>query len=402
MELKDEASSKRRKHHHPEEDEDINDAKSSEENPGVDPNLRRYFDEKFDTLGKNLDKNFDSLGNKLDKMFDNMGNKLDKMNRRLNLLVSVSSAAAMERIKPASAMSLELEAKAILEGRESTWSFLQLGEDTLLAVGSVQCGLYYGSMHPTLAFVSLPRQVIDLGMKKIGFLEPNNINNPIPYKNDIMLVELTHNKLPANSGSLSSPHKYEVFDAKESVRRIAGMSHSGMVSGKNVVFNQVGGHFVFVEDFEETGSCGALMFGWNDDIDDAKLVGLYHGLFPVGGKICSRNYFSNGFCCPRGVVVPLPDPKECTWFDLHEKNPTNEFPSNFAILDRKGLRRCKIFPAGLDNDKDRSDRGSGDAAACFLEDGGVQWPGVLLNFRNESEKIWYCGSIDLGNRRGKK
>ncbi|KAG7341241.1 hypothetical protein IV203_023192 [Nitzschia inconspicua] len=257
----------------------IYDAKSSEEYPGVDPNLRKYFDEKFDTLGKNLDENFVSLGNKLDKtfdnmnkMFDNMGNKLDKMNRRLNLLVSVSPAAAMERIKPASAMSLELEAKAILEGREYTWSFR------------------FGAMRVVL---------------------------------------------PANSGSLSSPHKYKVFDAKNSVRRIAGMSHSGMVSGKNVVFKQVGGHFVCVEDSEETGNCGALMFGWNDDIDKAKLVGLYHGLFPVGGKICSRNYFSNGFCCPCGVVVPLPDPKECTWFDLHEKTPTNEL---FAIFDGKGLR----------------------------------------------------------------
>jgi hypothetical protein len=281
----------------------------------------------------------------------------------------------MHRINPAIVTSQEMIYSAVLEGGESTWSFLQEKDGTVFAVGSVHCGLYYGSTHPTLSFVSLPQKVVDLGVEKIGFLEPNNIKNPIPYKNDAMLVQLKKKNLQ-EKGLVK---QYKVISPKKRFSRVAGMSNSGIVSGKNAIFNADDGHYVFVEDFGEAGNSGTLLFGWDGDSNNAKPVGVYFGMFPVGGS-SGNNSFR-----PRGVVAPLPDPKECTWFQPLVTN----FPMSFVVTDQKGYKKCTIS------------QGSTGAAACFLKDDGVEWPGVLLKFPSETDKFWYCGSVDMGSRRSK-
>ncbi|KAG7339429.1 hypothetical protein IV203_025394 [Nitzschia inconspicua] len=365
--------------------------------------MEQKFDEKLETKFRDMEQKFDEKfdGMKttirnLEERFDNMEERFDNVDKKLDLLVSLSPEAVMQHVNPAFVTSSQLEDKAVLEGGESTWSFLQRDDDgTLLAVGSVHCGLYYGSMHPTLAFVNLPQMVVNLGVEKIGFLQPNKILNPIPYKYDVMLVQLKQNKLPDMMSG--SPQKYQTLAAssKKKIRRVAGMSNSGIVSGSNVVFNNDGGYYVFVEDFGDIGNSGTLMFGWNGDFNDAKPVGVYNGIFPVGDKkeTTSSRPFSFHGNRPRGVIVPLPNLKECTWFEplLPKKTATDttgSFPTTCTIFDRKGVRLCNIF-----HNEDSN------PASCVLEDGGVQWPGVLLHFRDENEKIMYCGSMDTGSRR---
>ncbi|KAG7350331.1 hypothetical protein IV203_009691 [Nitzschia inconspicua] len=349
--------------------------------------LLEYLKTQFDGINKNFDdinKRFDDINKDINKRFDDINKDINKrfddINKKLDLLVSLSPAAVMQQVEPVFVTSSLLEDKAVLEGGESTWSFLQRDDDgTLLAVGSVHCGLYYGSMHPTLAFVNLPQMVVDLGVEKIGFLEPNKIQNPIPYKHDVMLVRL---KKKVSDMMLSGlPQKYQVPDSEKQFRHMAGMSNSGIVSGKNVVI--IDGHYVFVEDFGEAGNSGTLMFGWDYNVDDAKPVGVYYGVFPVGDS-------KNGIH-PRGVIVPLPNPNECTWFDplLQTDANNNTFPTTLTIFDQKGIRICKIFH-----------NENSDPASCVLEDGGL-WPGVLLEFREEYEKLNYCGSMDTGSRRCK-
>ncbi|KAG7339450.1 hypothetical protein IV203_025373 [Nitzschia inconspicua] len=415
MDNKDKASENNKKKRKVREDED-----EHVPPPEIDPALRKYletmfgnmeqkFDKKFDDMEEKFDKKFDDINKRFDnveerfdKKFDsmkttirNMEERFDNMDKKLDLLVSLSPEAVMQHVNPAFVTSSQLEKKAVLEGGESTWSFLKLDDGTLLAVGSVHCGLYYGSMHPTLAFVNLPQMVVNLGVEKIGFLQPNKIQNPIPYKYDVMLVRLKQNKLPDMMSG--SPQKYQTLAAssKKKIRRVAGMSNSGIVSGSNVVFNNDGGYYVFVEDFGDIGNSGTLMFGWDGDFNDAKPVGVYNGIFPVGDKkeTTSSRPFSFHGNRPRGVIVPLPNLKECTWFEplLPKKTATDttgSFPTTCTIFDRKGVRLCNIF-----HNEDS------DPASCFLEDGGVQWPGVLLHFRDENEKIMYCGSMDTGSRR---
>ncbi|KAG7339750.1 hypothetical protein IV203_025429 [Nitzschia inconspicua] len=237
MDNKNKPSKKNRKKRKMEEDEDEH-VPVPAPPPQIDPNLLDYLETQFDGINKKfygINKKFDGMEEKFDDMnkkfdginkrFDDINKKFDNMDKKLGLLVSLSPEAVIQHVNPAFVTSTQLEDKAVLEGGESTWSFLQRDDDdgTLLAVGSVHCGLYYGSMHPTLAFVNLPQLVVNLGVEKIGFLQPNKIQNPIPYKYDVMLVQLKQSKLP---DMMPAPQKYQVLAAssKKNTRRVAGMS----------------------------------------------------------------------------------------------------------------------------------------------------------------------------------
>jgi hypothetical protein len=324
----------------------------------------------------------DGLKKYLDKMFGDLNDKIDDikkdvtfLQKDVKLLVSVSPVVAIQMIDPMIVESMESNKMAVLKGGESTWSYLlsdQQDDDRLWAVGSVHCGLFYKSKHPTLSFVNLPQEVIDLGVAEIGFLNPKEIDNPISYKFDIMIVKLQKTKkFPENR----SPHKYSVFaaDAYQHIQRVAGKSNSGIVSGTNVVTHE-DGHLVFVEDFGESGNSGTLMFGWGSDAHEAKPVGVYFGVKDKDSTLR-----------PRGIVAPLPDPKNITWFSVEQK----QFPADLVVVDGKNPsgKHCNII-------RDAQSCGP----ACFLEDDG-KWPGVLLKFKKAKYKIKYCGSLECGSRR---
>jgi hypothetical protein len=344
-------------------------------NPNVgqklDDDLRSYLDQKFGELDEKYDERFDNL----EKKVGNLEKMMIEVQKDVKLLLSVSPEVGIQRINPVIVGTEESNRMAVLEGGESTWSYLR-SENSLWAVGSVHCGLYYGSMHPTLTFVNLPAEVVNLGVLEIGFLKPYKIGNPIQQEYDIMLLKLKQNDVPNNPAQI---HKYEAFDPHYHIQKLAGKSNSGIVSGKNIVVDK--GHLVFVEDFGESGNSGTLMFGWGNDIDKAKPVGVYHGVRTIGGNNDSRNSIPNGLR-PRGIVAPLPDPKEITWFQVLR----DEFPAKLQVIDRKGIRDCNIVR-----------NGERDAAACLLID-GKDWLGVLLKFQ-AGDKIQYCGSMDSGSRR---
>jgi hypothetical protein len=329
--------------------------------------------QKIDQLDQKFDKKFKEMDEKFETKFDNLEEKIDHLRKDVRLLVSVSPDIAIQRINPVIVGSKESNRMAVLEGGESTWSYLR-SDKSLSAVGSVHCGLYYFSTHSTLTFVNLPKELINLGVLEIGFYEPVGIDNPILHEYDIMIVKLKQSHIPGNESPI---HEYKQFDSDQIIQKVAGKSNSGVVSGQNVVAND--GHLVFVEDFGEVGNSGTLMFGWSNDVDEAKPVGVYFGVRSIGWGTKST---SNGLH-PRGIVVPLPDPQKITWFQVLKDG----FPEKLQIFDKRGIRKCNIM----------REEGS-DPAACFLKD-GKNWPGVIVDFQEEDKKISYCGSLDTGSRR---
>jgi hypothetical protein len=355
------------------------DKASRSEGLTIDDGLMQYLNIQFGKIQEKMDamqKDVGVLEEKMDAMQKDLKKDVGAMQKDVGLLISLSPEAVIQHIDPLIVGCDASNTRAVLEGGESTWSYLRSFDGkSLLAVGSLHCGLYYATVNPTcLRFVNLPQELIDRKVEAIGFCSPTQLLNPMPQMYNLMMVKLKED-IPYHP---SQVHKYEAFTTKHKIHKIAGKSNSGIVSGSNVVSHE--GHLVFVEDFGESGNSGTLMFGWRNDISEAKPIGVYYGA--VGGHKDARSSVSNGLH-PRGIVVPLPDPKEITWFEVEKDN----FPRSLHIIDGKGERKCRLIHEE-----------SSHSAACLLEDGG-KWPGVLLKFHNYAEKIKYCGYPDNGSRR---
>ena len=297
--------------------------------------------------------------------------KFKKLDGKIDVLISHSVEAMMEQISPPLVTSHSAKTRAILDGGDSTWTYMLNGENTLIAVGSVHCGLYYATHSVEKMFVNLPSQVVELGVKRVGFVDPKSIGNPINVHQDIMCVELS---APVDKAGLTgTPPTYEAFHMTNMPTRVAGLSESGIVSGKHCVRDKSGNHLVFVEDFGEAGNSGTLIFGWGKEIKPTP-VGTYFGSDVNGGKHLRT----------RGFIAPLPDYNNFVWY-----SPLDESrKSTLAVQDKSGLRECQLL---CSNGKD-----------CRLQDGSEEWPGVVLKIGVQGNpRIFYCGSADVGSCRCK-
>ena len=322
-----------------------------------------YLDEKFNSI----DEKFNSIDEKLDSMMSSLDAKLDSMKSDL---LSCNAEATMELIQPAVVNSHSIETQADLDDSDPTWTYMRNGKNQLIAVGSVRCGLYYATHSTKQFFVNLPLEIIKQGVKRIGFIEPKTITNPIQTQYDIMCVEL----LSSVDTLQKTVTKYEAFDEAKMPSKVAGQSNINFVSGKYCVYDRDENYLVFVEDFGPPGNSGTLMFGWKHGTDP-KPIGTY-----VGSAEKNDNTRR-----ARGFIAPLPNYDDFVWY-----YPTNKpLKKLLLVQDTAGPRKCRLFGS---SSKD-----------CFLQDGSEEWPGVILKIdpKQGNPRIFFCGSSDTGSCRCK-
>ena len=257
---------------------------------------------------------------KLDKFWENVqkpgveaivDEKLLPVNKKLDVLLCCNPTAALTSMNiPLVEKDRSQQTKSILHGAPATWTYIRSGTD-VLAVSCEHCALAYGTKRAGCKiFVSLPQELVSLGVKWVGLLPSHKFGSVTRRDHeDIAIVRLE--KLPDGLDVKSLPlwMPFQVANPRDLASAVvAGMSNTATVSGSHWSYRDgTRLSIIFVEQSGEAGNSGTLMFLLHPDGKEPTVVGVYLGV---------KNKNSKGdfdLHC-RGRICPLPD---LTEFEEH-------------------------------------------------------------------------------------
>ena len=290
-----------------------------------------------------------------------------------NVVLAANPYACIIMNLPAVVTSTRDTHHAVMKGEQATWTVVSIQHDTgtrYFAIGSKHCAFYYQTIAQDKCFVSLPKAIVKAGVKMVGIRDEDG--RSCKYADDAVAVEIK--KCPDGmEPETITPYKVETDFNVSQATFVVGMSESGPVIGKSLRKDFEERHYVFVEDQGEPGSSGTLMFvPRKTDPSDLHILGTYYGA-PSGAMDLLR---------PHGIVSPLP---VSIVDDYQFHYPIDELPNNsqLDVLDKDGNRRCQLKKKTKSN-----------CTYYLLEDGGENWPGVVL-----PTQFLYNGSLLTGSAR---
>ena len=272
--------------------------------------------------------------------------ELDPINSKLDHLIASNPHAAMTIDGRASALvgspelyRDELE-EAIVGGGMATWTYMRMtvaGTDTTpeenicLAVSCKHCALNYKlakGRNPRLRgsyrFVSLPKELIDCGVKWVGLMGGHKYGPGIARRlvaRDISIVIL--NNFPDNVNRDKVPLWPDSPEQRlfPSTLLVAGWSPTGTVHGSHCTKHF--DHYVFVERSGEAGNSGTLMYLLRPGGQPPLLIGVYTGIdYALRKQDLDVLY--------RGEICPFP-PVLNGRFKKHIAVPVADLPSKLRI-----------------------------------------------------------------------
>lgn len=331
--------------------------------------LKNELKESLKTFERKVEKKLDNVEKKLEKKLDNVGKKVD-------VLLETNPLACLKLAMPSLLTSDEGIQRAVHHGGTATWTIVKTtvaGQQTrYFAIGSKHCAFFYGYVQtgnvPGPHFVSLPQRIVDAGVIGVGIL---GYGRSILKEHDAVAIEL--NNCPDGLDA----KKITIYEVPETMGKskgfVVGMSESGPILGKSLVQANNHGHYIFVEDQGEPGNSGTLMFT-ADPKNPGKLqiFGTYYGLDDDKGAGLRS----------RGVVSPLP--ASINTFDFKKQRGIADMVT-LTVFDKRGCRNVTAVPFS-----------AGGFLYHKLQDGGEDWPGVILE-----KGFFYQGWLMIGSARSK-